>query len=192
MSKEYEILRNEVDENIRKQDNLNNVIFSILGISVVCSTWYESAFFIITIIFISSILLAQIIQCRNVIYYVSTYLALLEVKEDSILWERRLQQFRRKSFGLNPKGGLINVINWLSFKIQKIIKNFGNFALATYMFVRLIQIVNFNLINSRYVILIYTMGGIAYLLNAIFTITICTDGRLYDEYTKRWREILNE
>ena len=31
MSKEYEMLRMEAEENIKKQDNLNNVIFTILG-----------------------------------------------------------------------------------------------------------------------------------------------------------------
>lgn len=192
MSKEYEILRMEAEENIKKQDNLNNVIFTILGLSVVFSTWYENVLFILTIIFISSILQAQIIQCRNVIYYLSTYLFLLEEKsEESILWEKRLQEFRKRRFGLQLELNPINIINWFSFKCQKIIKNFGNLTLATYMFVRLIQIIISNAINQKYTITICVLGSIFYFFNVLFTITICTDRKLYDKYVKQWKDVLN-
>lgn len=192
MSKEYEMLRKEAEENIEKQDNLNNVIFTILGLSVVCSTWYENVFFMITIIFISLILQAQIIQCRNVVYYVSTYLSLLEEKsEESIRWEKRLQEFRKKQFGLELGLNPINIINWFSFKCQKVLKNFGNLSLATYMFVRLIQIVISNEINEKYAIIVCVSGSIIYFLNIIFTIAICTDEKMYNKYIKQWREVLN-
>ena len=192
MSKEYEMLRMEAEENIKKQDNLNNVIFTILGLSIVFSTWYENVLFIITIIFITSILQAQMIQCRNVIYYLSTYLSLLEEKpEESILWEKRIQEFRKRQFGLKFGLNPINIINWLSFKCQKIMKNFGNLTLATYMFGRLIQIIISKEINQKYTIIICVIGGIFYFLNVLFTITICTDGKLYDKYVKQWKEVLN-
>lgn len=192
MSKEYEMLRMEAEENIKKQDNLNNVIFTILGLSVVFSTWYENVLFIITIIFISSILQAQIIQCRNVIYYLSTYLSLLEEKpEEKILWEKRIQEFRKRQFGLKLGLNPINIVNWLSFKCQKIMKNFGNLSLATYMFGRLIQTIMSNEINQKYTIIICVVGSIFYFLNVLFTISICTDGKLYDKYVKQWKEVLN-
>ena len=148
MDKEYEMLRKELEENLKKQEDIKNAIFTILGLSLAFSTWYENTLFILTIMLITSILSAKIIQYRNVVYYISTYLLILEENNEiSILWEKRFKEFRMNSFGLKLRRNPINIINWCAFKLHKIIKNFGNLVLATYMFVRLLYIVISNSIN---------------------------------------------
>lgn len=71
------------------------------------------------------------------------------------------------------------------------IEKFWNLTLATYMFGRLIQVIISNEINQEYIIVICITGSIFYFLNLLFTITICTDGKLYDKYVKQWKEVLN-
>ena len=61
MDKEYEMLRKELEENLKKQEDIKNAIFTILGLSLAFSTWYENTLFILTIMLITSILSAKII-----------------------------------------------------------------------------------------------------------------------------------
>ena len=113
MDKEYEMLRKELEENLKKQEDIKNAIFTILGLSLAFSTWYENTLFILTIMLITSILSAKIIQYRNVVYYISTYLLILEENNEiSILWEKRFKEFRMNSFGLKLRRNPINIINW--------------------------------------------------------------------------------
>lgn len=193
MNNEYEFLRKELTENIKKQDTISNLIFTILGVSFAFSTWYENIAFIIIIIFISAILLSKIIQCRNTVYYLATYMLLIEKsEEENISWESNFKQFRKKPYGLPLKFKFTNIINWFSFRIADIIKNFSNLALATFTFVRLIQFVINSKLNTLNIVIIFILGGCFYLLNVIFSIAICTDKKMRKEYENRWSEILKE
>lgn len=193
MAKEYDILRTELDSNIKKQDRINNLIFTILSLSFAFTTWYENVAFIIMILFISAILLSRILQCRNTVYYISTYLAMIEEfgKED-ISWEKNLRQFRKHPYGLSLKWNPINILNWLSSRCAGIIKNFSNLVLASFMLIQLLHIMTSTDVNGVYSITIYILSGACYLLNIIFTIAICTDRRVRKEYEERWAKILNQ
>lgn len=194
MTNEYETLRNEMDENLKRQDSINNLIFTILGLSFAFSTWYENIAFIIMILFISDILLARIIQCRNTIYYLSTYLVTIEKvnQENNASWERHLKEFRKQKYGLPLKWNIVNIISRVSYLFSKIIKNFGNLVLASFMFIQLIRITRNASISNAYIIIIYAVAGFCFLLNLIFTISICTDKRIRKEYENRWSKILKK
>lgn len=193
MSKEYDLLRTELESNIKKQDGINNLIFTILGLSFAFTTWYENVAFIIMILFISDILLSRILQCRNTVYYISTYLTMIEeLGKEDVSWEKNLRQFRKLPYGLPLKWNPINILNWLSSKCANIIKNFGNLILASFMLIQLLHIMNSTDVNGIYSISIYILSGACYLLNVIFTIAICTDRRVRKEYEERWTKILNQ
>lgn len=194
MTKDYETLRNEMDENLKRQDNINNLIFTILGLSFAFSTWYENIAFIIMILFISDILLARIIQCRNTVYYLSTYLVTIEKnqKENNVSWEKDLMEFRKQKYGLPLKWNIVNIISRLSYWFSRIIKNFGNLVLSSFMLIQLIRITRNASISDAYIIIIYIVAGFCFLLNIIFTISICTDKKLRIEYENRWSKIIKK
>lgn len=194
MSKEYDTLRNEIEENLKKQDSINNLIFTILGLSFAFSTWYENIAFIIMILFISDILLARIIQCRNTVYYLSTYLVTIENnnQENDINWEKNLKEFRKQKYGLPFKFNIVNIIIWLSFSFSSIIKNFGNLVLAFFMFIQLIKIIQYTNLSDLYLTIIYSATGLCLLFNIIFTTTICIDKRIRNEYENRWSKIVKK
>lgn len=185
------MIRSEVETNIKKQDTISDIIFTILGISLVFNT--DNAWFVVMILLISAILLSRIIHCRNVVYYTSTYLTHIEENGGSgtIAWEKNLKTFRKQKFGLPWKGGFVNKINFISYRCIGVIKNFGNLALSTFMIIRLVQIVRNAETNIQYPIIIYIIAGFFYVLNITFTLCICTDKRVREEYEKRWKTILH-
>ncbi len=192
MSNEYETIRKEMDDNLKRQDSINNLIFTILGLSFAFSTWYENIAFIIMILFVSDILLARIIQCRNTVYYLSTYLLTIEKinSENDVNWEKNLKEFRKQKYGLPFKCNIVNIIICLAFSFSRIIKNFGNLVLASFMFIQLISIIRSTTLSNIYLIIIYSVAGLCFLLNIVFTITICIDQKIRVEYENRWCKIL--
>lgn len=194
MEKTYDFLRSELEENIKKQDTISDFIFTILGISFAFSTWFEDCAFIITILFISDILLARIIQCRNTVYYISTYLSVIEETSDinGIKWEKDLKEFRKLPYGLPFEWNLISIINVFSSRTATLIKNFGNLVLALFMESILVHIIITSEIELLYLITIIVLSIVFLIINIAFTITICTDKKLRVVYEKRWKDILNK
>lgn len=69
--KEYIFIRDELIDSIKKQDVLNNLIITILGVSALWER--ENIYLLMTVLLISTVLLARIIHYRNVVYYLSSY-----------------------------------------------------------------------------------------------------------------------
>lgn len=188
---EYKMLRKEIDDNIQKQDSLSTLIFSILGISFIFNNWFENALFLIVVMLISAVLLSKIIDCRKIVYYVSSYLLTDEGKR-SCLWEKRIDSFKKniskKDSILNNENKLINFI----FKHAHIMKNLGNIILCSFVFVQILNLLKDSDDSMVVKVILLAFGVIAFLLNVIFTVTICIDVKIKEQYKQIWEEIIKE
>ena len=187
---EYQLLRSELDENVKKQDELNNAIFTVLGLSLVLNNWLENVLFLIVIILISAVLLSRIIHCRNTVYYLSAYLSTSEGL-NCCYWEKRINSFKDKILAKNnftyKKHIFINFI----FRCAFAMKNFGNVILCCFVF---IQISNLLMISEDelYVkIILFSAAILALALNLVFTVIICVDRKVKKQYIQIWEEIIN-
>lgn len=82
MDKEYLMLRSEIEECLKKQDQVFSTIISILGLTNVFSHISENVLFLFLILFLSTLLQLRMLEYRNIIYYISTYM--------SVFWKRIL------------------------------------------------------------------------------------------------------
>lgn len=184
----YRMIRAEIDENIKKQDYLWDLMISVLGLSLVFNTWYENVVFLIAVILISAVILSRILNCRNCVYYLSAYLMTEEMSE-CCDWENEVSQFKdklsdRKRHPLRQK-----FFFWTAFRGSASMKNLGNIILCSFVFVQLLPI----LAETEQVwlkIVFFVIACIAYLMNLVFTIIICVDKKVKNEYKSTWDEIL--
>jgi len=191
MNEEYKLLRNEIYDNIKKQDVLNNLIITLLGFSIVFTTWYEHIVFLLAVLFISDVLLSRIIHCRNVVYYISTYLAKMELNSDEIQtkWENDISEFKNLLLNKQRKGITKIFLIKSVFKVAFIMKNFSNIIFSTYLFFQIIVILETTRMPSVLFVIAYILAVLAYGLNLLFTIIICADRKLKLEYKNIWDEV---
>ncbi len=188
---EYQMLRTELDDNIKKQDDLNNAIYTVLGLSLVLNDWLENMLFLVTVMLTSAVLLSRIIHCRNTVYYLSSYLG---SKEGLICsrWEKRIDSFKTKILKRNnftyKKHIFINFI----FKCAFVMKNFGNVILCSFVFVQALNLLKAAEEETYVKIILFAIILLSFVLNIIFTGVICTDRRIKKQYTQIWQEVINE
>ena len=189
-TKEYNILRSELEDNIKKQDSLFALVFTILGVTSVFSTWYENIAFLILVLFITALLQVKVLECRNVVYYISTYLKVIENKYHSeIQWESRIAQFKDVKYKPILHKTYIYV---LAIKIGRLLKHFGNLAFSLFIFFRIINmaIYDINSFNNKVINII--LAAICLILNILYTYVICTDRAILPIYTEKWQTIIFE
>lgn len=193
MKTEYEFLRHEMEENLNKQEILSNIILSMQGLSILGSIITNSqnqntyALIIVAVMGLSSVLLARIIQARNTVYYLSTYLYYLEEynPQSHIHWETNLDKFRGEKYGMALNEDLFRGI---VIRVAGACKDLGIAMLSIFLFFLLLSVNK----QSILLIIVRILGGIVCLINILFTIYILTDGKMRKEYKKRWKEILKD
>lgn len=192
MNDEYKMLRSEMEDKIREQDTLYNIVFTILGISSVFSTFFGNIIFLFLVSFLSFVLLVRIEGNRVYVYAILTYLRELEKRNSGISnvsWERRLNIFRRKMFKLKDSSASIPVR--LTARYGPFIKHASNIALVTFIFCQeIVLIFGSNAVIEGKIIL-YIISSFLLFLNLFATISICTDKRLNKIYSERWEEQFN-
>lgn len=203
MHKEYDMLRAEMMDKSKKQESLNGIFFSLLGLSCVYSTIYENLAFIVLILFVSAVLLAQMQQCRNEVYYLSTYLMKMQAStyEEGIVWEYRLQRFQEKVRTNRPKWKIRSRISLFFVWCATGLKYFSNLALTAFLVYRFVILISNEMltvyettgsyVNAPILVACILAAG-SCLLNVLFTISICFDISLKSAYTKTWESVLEE
>lgn len=190
--KEYMFIRDELTDSIRKQDTLSDLIITILGISAI---WEQNnAFLLMTVLLVSAVLLARIIHYRNVVYYLSSYLAYKEKYQPScrgISWENNVSRFKKKLFKRSGKSLKKNAFIWFVFKIAGLAKNLGNIVLSAIIFAKLISDINFSSLSIP-TCLILGISTLSLLGTVIFTVIISIDKRIKPEYNKTWYAVLKK
>lgn len=188
--KEYVFIRDELTDGIKKQETLSNLIITILGISAVWEQ--DNVYLLMTVLLISTVLLARIIHYRNVVYYLSSYLAYKEKHHKSckdICWENNISKFKQKIFDKKGKSRKKNAFIWFAFKFAGIAKNCGNIILSAIVFWRLhAAIIPSSTSIENYIIL--GISAASLILTAILTVIITADKRIKPEYAKTWYAVL--
>lgn len=193
MNHEYEMLRSEMMENIKKQETINNAIISILSVSYLFSTFYTSRIFLLFMIFFSSVLLAKVQQCRDVVYRISTYLKKFEQHgKTNINWENNIAAFNqeltaRPSILPSP---VLRCLFWV--RGAHGIKNFGPLAMTSFLMYRLLELLGPIKEWTPEQIIPFSIAALFYLLNIIFTFSITFDYPLKDAYSAIWEKVFHE
>lgn len=125
----YRMIRAEIDENIKKQDYLWDLMISVLGLSLVFNTWYENVVFLIAVILISAVILSRILNCRNCVYYLSAYLMTEEMSE-CCGWENEVSEFKDRLSDRKRHPLKKAFFFWTAFRGSASMKNLGNIILA--------------------------------------------------------------
>ena len=201
MGKEYEILRSEMMDNIHKQETINNSILSILGLSFVLTSKIESYAFIVFILFFSAVLLAKVQQCREVVYYISTYLSQREKNDNfEVRWEYNLTKFRSELKRKRNIWSKKEYFAWMCVRTGALVKNFGILGLVSFLLVKLwvqmwpsevYTISEFFSQADNGDIIVCILSSIFYIMNLYFTLVISFDRKLRSAYTKVWEIVLS-
>ena len=185
-SEEYQMIREEIATNIKQQDEISNTIFIVLGLSMVFNNWIENVIFLTSVLLFSSVLLSKIIHCRNSVYYLSSYLLTNKALE-YCQWERNITLFKKTAYCSDKNSGFIRFVFHCAF----IMRNLGNLIFSFFIFTQIVSIIfqscSFNWVKITLLIISFLALG----LNVIFTIVICVDRKLKEQYKEIWDKIIN-
>lgn len=183
--KEYQMIREEIVDNIKKQDEIGNTIFVVLGLSIVFNNWIENVMFLVVVLLFSSVLLSKIIHCRNTVYYLSSYLLTDEALE-CCQWERKIVLFKKTAYRGDKNNGFIRFMFHCAF----VMRNLGNLIFCFFVFAQITSITyqpdNITWINYT----LFSVAILALALNIVFTVVICIDRKVKDQYKGVWDQIL--
>ena len=189
MDKEYLMLRSEIEENLKKQDQLFGTVISILGLTNVFSHISENVLFLFFILFLSTLLQLRKLEYRNIVYYISTYMVVFLEKDSDFKWETRLGKFKKEGYVYEDGKLRKKIINMVVVRFGRIIKHFIILGLVVFILLRIVV----NVYKSYYMlwikIVLYVVAGFLVIFNILYAYTLSTDKVNYSAYLKRWEKI---
>ena len=189
MNKEYLMLRSEVEENLKKQDQVFGIVISILGLTNVFSHISENIVFLFFILFLSTLLQLRMLEYRNIVYYISTYMVIFLEKDSDFKWETRLRKFKKKGYAYEEGKLRKKIINIMVIRLGRIIKHFIILGLVVFILLRIIV----NIYKSYYLLwiklVLYVVALFLGIFNILYAYTLSSDKTNYDVYLKRWENI---
>lgn len=189
MNKEYLMLRSEVEENLKKQDQVFGIVISILGLTNVFSHISENIVFLFFILFLSTLLQLRMLEYRNIVYYISTYMVIFLEKDFDFKWETRLRKFKKKGYAYEEGKLRKKIINIMVIRLGRIIKHFIILGLVVFILLRIVV----NIYKSYYLLWIklglYVVALFLGIFNILYAYTLSSDKTNYDVYLKRWENI---
>lgn len=189
MNKEYLMLRSEVEENLKKQDQVFGIVISILGLTNVFSHISENIVFLFFILFLSTLLQLRMLEYRNIVYYISTYMVIFPEKDSDFKWETRLRKFKKKGYAYEEGKLRKKIINIMVIRLGRIIKHFIILGLVVFILLRIVV----NIYKSYYLLwiklVLYVVALFLGIFNILYAYTLSSDKTNYDVYLKRWENI---
>lgn len=189
MNKEYLMLRSEVEENLKKQDQVFGIVISILGLTNAFSHISENIVFLFFILFLSTLLQLRMLEYRNIVYYISTYMVIFLEKDSDFKWETRLRKFKKKGYAYEEGKLRKKIINIMVIRLGRIIKHFIILGLVVFILLRIVV----NIYKSYYLLWIklglYVVALFLGIFNILYAYTLSSDKTNYDVYLKRWENI---
>ena len=189
MNKEYLMLRSEVEENLKKQDQVFGIVISILGLTNVFSNISENIVFLFFILFLSTLLQLRMLEYRNIVYYISTYMVIFLEKDSDFKWETRLRKFKKKGYAYEEGKLRKKIINIMVIRLGRIIKHFIILGLVVFILLRIVV----NIYKSYYLLwiklVLYVVALFLGIFNILYAYTLSSDKTNYDVYLKRWENI---
>lgn len=190
--KEYLMLRTEIENNLKRQEALFLIIFTVL--TVVNATnqnfWnYKILLLISALIFFLQL---KILQARNTVYYLLAYLIVfLESEDSNFHWETRLYKFRNiKYVEENQKWNkkFLYLINRIIEKIATYMHNFVNLTLASFLFLKIIFMISTETSKIK-ASLVMVIASVIFILNIVYALKICFDKSLKERYLTIWKQL---
>ena len=182
-------MRSEIDDSLKKQDQVFGTIISILGLTNVFSHISENVIFLFLILFLSTLLQLRILEYRNIVYYISTYMVVFLEKDSEFKWETRLREFKKEGYGLTNGKLRANIVNMVVVRFGRIVKHFIILGLVAFILLR----IGINVYRSYYAlwikIVLYVVAGLLAIFNILYVYTLSTDKVNYNAYFKRWIKI---
>lgn len=189
MNKEYLMLRSEVEENLKKQDQVFGIVISILGLTNVFSHISENIVFLFFILFLSTLLQLRMLEYRNIVYYISTYMVIFLEKDSDFKWETRLRKLKKKGYAYEEGKLRKKIINIMVIRLGRIIKHFIILGLVVFILLRIVV----NIYKSYYLLwiklVLYVVALFLGIFNILYAYTLSSDKTNYDVYLKRWENI---
>ena len=183
------MLRSEVEENLKKQDQVFGIVISILGLTNVFSHISENIVFLFFILFLSTLLQLRMLEYRNIVYYISTYMVIFLEKDSDFKWETRLRKFKKKGYAYEEGKLRKKIINIMVIRLGRIIKHFIILGLVVFILLRIVV----NIYKSYYLLwiklVLYVVALFLGIFNILYAYTLSSDKTNYDVYLKRWENI---
>lgn len=189
ISEEFSQIRDLIVKAAERQDNYFLSAFTLLGVGNIFQK-DTNFYFGVVLLCISLFLILKIIECRNSVFYNTSYLLVfIESKDNNLLYETRFQKMR-KNFWKDKNGIFKKKTYNLLYKFGYYIKNGIICTLASLLFVQ-ISIDIFPL-KTKVDIIQFIIVLIIALLIIIYSILLMNDRFLTKEFFDKWMEIKEE
>lgn len=186
---EFSQVRNMLEKSAERQDNYFLSAFTLLGVGNIFQN-DSNFYFGLVLLCISLFLILKIIECRNVVFYNTTYLlTFIESKQNKLLYETRFQKLR-KIFWKDKKGIFKKKSYSFFYKFGYYIKNGIICALAILLFIQM-SISIFPLQTQIDIVKFLAISLVAILI-VIYSILLMNDRFLTKEFLDKWMEIKEE
>lgn len=189
MDKEYLMLRSEIEESLKKQSQLFNVIVSILGFTNLFSRTSENITFLFLILFLSTLLQLRILEYRNTVYYVSTYMVVFLEIDSDFHWETRLRQFKKEGYSYKNVKFKKKILNTLVINLGRVLKHLAVLGLAMFIFFRILLCIYYSSHVLWIKIVLYVTACLLMIFNILYAYALSTDKNRYDSYLAKWESI---
>lgn len=190
--KEYLMLRTEIENNLKRQEALFLIIFTVLTVVNVTNHPFWNYNILLLISVLIFFLQLKILQARNTVYYLLTYLIVfLEAEDSNFHWETRLYKFRNMKYveenqKLNKR--ILNFINRITEKIAAYMHNFVNLSLAGFLFFKIIFMIPMET-NKIKASIVMVIALVVFFLNIVCALKICFDKSLKERYLNVWKQL---
>lgn len=189
MNNEYLMLRAEIETCLKKQEQVFGIIISFLGLTNIFPSISENVSFLFLILFLSTLLQLRMLEYRNIIYYISTYMVVFLEKYSDYKWETRLRSFKIEGYGFEEGTFWRKLINVVVVRFGRVVKHFSILGLVVFMLLRIV----INVYKSYHVlwikVVLYGIAGLLAMFDILYIYTLSTDKVNYNAYLKRWEKI---
>lgn len=197
---EYAFIREEMIENIKKQDKCFFTIYASFGILAYLIEFDRplmTVFLCLVVLLLVIVLQSKIIEYRNVVYYTSSYLVILERTCVQYRWDRRFSKFHRACADRLEKSnqGFMRRSRIVLLRVISAVKHFVNSMIATTIVVIVVYVsassVTSGSIDSA---LCYAAIAAALVLEAVsiaMTVFVVRDRSTKGDYCQVWEEIIS-
>lgn len=129
------------------------------------------------------------LEYRNIVYYISTYMVIFLEKDSDFKWETRLRKFKKKGYAYEEGKLRKKIINIMVIRLGRIIKHFIILVLVVFILLRIVV----NIYKSYYLLwiklVLYVVALFLGIFNILYAYTLSSDKTNYDVYLKRWENI---
>lgn len=181
-NKEFSQVRSQIDKAIERQDNYFLSTFTLLGIGNIFQN-AANIYFGVVVLCVSWFLIMKIIECRNMVFYNTTYLMVfIENADEKLLYETRVQNLR-KIFWMDNNFLISKKIYRKLYKFGYYTKN--GIVCVFALLLSLQMIISIVPLDNPKAIIKFIAISVVTFLNVIYTIMLMNDRFLTKEFYEK-------